>query len=90
MGITPKHLSETVKATLHHTALSYIHVRIIKEIQYLLCFGSLSIKQIAYVLHFESPSQLGRFFKNHEGICPKEYRLRNRQRYPALISENKS
>jgi len=67
LGITPKHLSETVKATLHHTALSYIHVRIIKEIQYLLCFGGITIKQIAYTLHFETLSQLGRFFKRYEG-----------------------
>ncbi|UFS63460.1 helix-turn-helix transcriptional regulator [Sulfurimonas sp. HSL-3221] len=85
MAVTPKHLSETVKATLHRSALSYIHLRIIKEIQYLLCFGNMSIKQIAYALNFESPSQLGRFFKNHEGICPKEYRLRNRIDYPSLV-----
>lgn len=89
MDITPKHLSETVKATLQHTALSYIHLRIIKEIQYLLCFGSMSIKQIAYELNFESPSQLGRFFKNYEGVCPKDYRLKNKLNYPGLISERK-
>jgi len=78
LGITPKHLSETVKGTLHHVALSYIHVRIIKEIQYLLCFGGLSIKQIAYALNFETVSQLGRFFKRHEGMSPKAYRLKHR------------
>jgi len=78
LGITPKHLSETVKSTLHHSALSYIHIRIIKEIQYLLCFGGMSIKQIAYVLHFETVSQLGRFFKRHEGLSPKAYRLKHR------------
>lgn len=78
LGITPKHLSETVKSTLKHTALSYIHLRIIKEIQYLLCFGDISIKQIAYALNFETPSQMGRFFKQHEGVSPKEYRLKNR------------
>ena len=78
LDITPKHLSETVKATLHHTALSYIHVRIIKEIQYLLCFGGMSIKQISYALNFETVSQLGRFFKRHEGMSPKVYRLKHR------------
>ena len=78
LNITPKHLSETVKTTLHYPALSYIHLRIIKEIQYLLCFGDMSIKQIAHALHFETPSQLGRFFKRHEGVSPKEYRLKNR------------
>ena len=78
LGITPKHLSETVQSTLHHPALSYIHVRIIKEIQYLLCFGDLSIKQIAYALNFETLSQFGRFFKRHQGMSPKEYRLKNK------------
>lgn len=78
LDITPKHLSETVKATLHHAALSYIHVRIIKEIQYLLCFGGMSIKQISYALNFETVSQLGRFFKRHEGMSPKAYRLKHR------------
>lgn len=78
LGITPKHLSETVKSTLHHSALSYIHVRIMKEIQYLLCFGGMSIKQIAYALNFETVSQLGRFFKRHEGMSPKAYRLKQR------------
>lgn len=78
LDITPKHLSETVKNTLHHSALSYIHIRIIKEIQYLLCFGELSIKQIAHVLHFETISELGRFFKRHEGMSPKNYRLKYR------------
>ena len=78
LGITPKHLSETVKATLHHPALSYIHVRIMKESQYLLCFGGMSIKQIAYTLHFETLSQFGRFFKRYEGMSPKVYQLKHR------------
>jgi len=78
LGITPKHLSETIKSTLHHNALSYIHVRIIKEIQYLLCFNDMSIKQISYALNFETLSQMGRFFKRHEGMSPKAYRLKNK------------
>jgi len=78
LGITPQHLSETVKTTLHHTALFYIHVRLIKEIQYLLCFSDMSIKQISHAINFETPSQLGRFFKRYEGMSPKAYRLKNR------------
>ena len=78
LGITPKHLTETVKKTLQHSALYYIHLRIVKEIQYLLSFSDLSIKQIAYALHFETLSQFGRFFKRYEGVSPREYRLRNR------------
>jgi len=93
LGITPKHLSETVQATLHHTALSYIHVRIVKEVQYLLCFSPMSIKQIAYALNFDTLSQFGRFFKRNEGISPKAYRLQNKiatsyeERHLITISE---
>jgi len=78
LDITPKHLTETIQATLHHAALSYIHVRIVKEIQFLLCFSDMSIKQIASMLNFETLSLLGRFFKRHEGMSPKEYRLKNK------------
>jgi len=78
LDITPKHLSETVKSTLHNNAHSYIHIRIIKEIQYLLCFSNMSIKQIAHLLNFSTLSQLGRFFKRYEGLSPKEYRLKNK------------
>lgn len=85
LDVTPKHLSETVKSIYGNTALFFIHLRIIKEIQYLLCFSTMSIKQIACELNFESPSQLGRFFKNHEGICPREYRLNNKKSFPALL-----
>ncbi len=78
LDITPKHLGETVHATLNRPALFCIHNRIVKEIQYLLCFSDLSIKQIAYALNFETPSQFGRFFKRYEGISPKAYRLKKR------------
>ena len=78
LEITPQHLSETVKSTLQHTALFYIHMRLIKEIQYLLCFSDMSIKQISHALNFETLSQLGRFFKRYEGVSPKIYRLKNR------------
>jgi AraC family transcriptional activator of pobA len=84
LDMTPKHLSQTVKATLHHTALYYIHMRLIKEMQYLLCFSDMPIKQIAHALNFQTPSQMGRFFKHHEGISPRQYRMKNTQRAPSL------
>lgn len=35
----------------------------------------MSIKQIANALNFKNSSELGRFFKRHEGISPKKYQL---------------
>ena len=87
LDITPKHLSETIQSTLHHSAHSYINIRIIKESQYLLCFSDKSIKQITYILNFETLSQFGRFFKRHEGMSPRRYRLINKV-LPAVITRH--
>ena len=51
---------------------------LLKEIQYLLCFSDMSIKQISHALNFETLSQPRRFFKRYEGMSPKSYRLKNR------------
>jgi len=76
LEITSKHLSETIKETLNKSALSLIHSRIIKEIQYQLCYTSLSIKQISSSLYFANSSDFGRFFKRYQGLSPKAYRLK--------------
>ena len=77
LEITPNHLSETVQQTLNSSALSFIHKRLLKEIEYMLSFSGLSIKQIASKLNFDSASQFGRFFKHHRGVTPKEFRRRS-------------
>ena len=77
-------MSETIKKTLQDSALYYIHIRIVKEIQYLLSFSELSIKQIAYALNFDTLSQFGRFFKRYEGMSPKAYRLQNRDLFKKM------
>lgn len=77
LGVTPRNLTQTVFRTHKKTALSFIHIRIIREIQYLLCFSTMSIKQISHALNFEKPTQFSRFFKHHEKISPREYRIKN-------------
>ncbi len=78
LEITSKHLSETIKESLSESALTFIHARIIKEIQYLLCYSDMSIKQIALYLNFENSSEFGRFFKRYEGLSPKAFQLKFR------------
>lgn len=75
LEITPKHLSETIKKGMNASALSFIHKRQIKEIQYLLVYSDKSIKQIATLLNFENSSDLGRFFKRNVGLSPKNYQF---------------
>lgn len=75
LEISPKYLSEITKNNLGNSALYFIHTRIVKELQYLLCYSNKSIKQIAFFLDFTSSSEMGRFFKRYVGISPNEYRL---------------
>jgi AraC family transcriptional activator of pobA len=73
--LTPKHLSETIKEKLGNSALHFIHKRVIKEAEYLLVYTQMSIYAIATSLNFQDASQFSRFFKQHKGLSPKNYRL---------------
>ena len=73
LEITPNHLSETVQQTLNSSALSFIHKRILKEIEYLLSFSDISIKQIASALNFDSASQLkGPFADSYDPLLQEK------------------
>lgn len=74
MQLTAKHLSENVKAATGHTALHYIHERLIHEAEYLLAYTQMSIKQVAYALRFDDASHFGRFFKKHKQLTPVGFR----------------
>lgn len=74
LNLTAKHLSETVKKLTNHSALYYIHERIIHEAEYLLVYSDSSVKEIAHFLHFENPSHFGRFFKKNKGTTPLKFR----------------
>lgn len=77
IGLSSKHLSETVKEKLGKSALFFIHDRIVKEIKYLLVYTNKNIYDIALSLNFQDASQLSRFFKKKTGITPKDFRNNN-------------
>lgn len=76
LGISSKHLSETIKEKLGKSALYYIHQRTIKEAKYLLAHTQMHIHEIATLLNFQDSSQFSRFFKQHESHSPKNYRIK--------------
>lgn len=75
IGITSKHLGETIKEKLGKNALYFIHRRIIKEAKYLLIYSNKNIYEIAISLNFNDAAQFTRFFKQKVGIPPKKYRM---------------
>lgn len=72
--LTPKHLSEVVKAVSGRTAGQWITSLVIIEIKTLLQDSSLAIKEVAQEMNFPNQSFLGKYFKNVEGMSPSEFR----------------
>ena len=74
LGITPKYLSETVKVVSRRRPNEWIDNYVTMEIRVMLRNSSMSIKEIAQELNFANQSFLGKYFKEHVGVSPKEYR----------------
>lgn len=74
LHIHPNYLNATVKKVTGKTALQHIHEHIIYKAKSYLLQTSLSVKEIAYQLHFESPNRFNAFFKKHVNQTPLAYR----------------
>lgn len=74
LSITPKHLTETVKAVTGKTAGEWIAEAVMLEARVLLQNPSLTIAQISDTLHFADQSTFGRFFKKSIGLSPVAYK----------------
>lgn len=72
--ITPKYLSETIKAVSKRTPNDWIDSYVTLELRVLLKNSSKSIKEIATELNFPTQSFLGKYFKEHTGVSPSHYR----------------
>lgn len=75
-NITPKYFSSVCKRLTGRTANQLISDEIIRTAQISLRDSSKNIKQIADALGFKNQSHFGRFFRQHTGISPQQYRDR--------------
>ncbi len=72
--ITPKYLSESVKAVSKRCPNDWIDSYVMRELRMLMKNSPLSIKEIARQMNFANQSFMGRFFKERAGMAPREYR----------------
>ncbi len=72
--ISPKYLSETVKTVSKRTPNDWIDSYVTIELRMLFRNTQKSIKEIAQDLNFSNQSFLGKYFKEHVGMSPSEYR----------------
>ena len=72
--ITSKYLSETVKSISGRTPNEWIDSYVVLEMRVLLKNSTKSIKDIANELNFPNQSFMGKYFKEHVGMSPTDYR----------------
>lgn len=73
---SPKYLCTIVRQVTGKTPIQIINEHAIKEIKQKLKNSDLSIKEIADCFDFSNPSFFGKYVKNHLGISPLQYRLK--------------
>lgn len=74
LGLTPKYLSAAIKSDSGRTAPEWIVEYVMMEARYYLKHTSLSVKEIAWHLHFANQMDFYRYFRRHGGMTPSEYR----------------
>ena len=74
LNISPKYLSEVVKQVSKRTPNDWIDHYVVLELRVLLKNSTKNIKEITEELHFPNQSFLGKYFKEHVGMSPSEYR----------------
>lgn len=72
--ITPKNLSKKIGLVSKETPNEIIKNRIILESKRLLAHTSMTVKEIAYCLHYEDDAYFIRFFTKNTGISPITFR----------------
>ncbi|MEG2573405.1 MAG: helix-turn-helix domain-containing protein, partial [Bacteroides sp.] len=74
VGITPTHLSNTVKQITGKTVMDIISEMVITDAKAQLKSTNLPVNQISDSLNFANVSFFGKYFKRYVGLSPQKYR----------------
>lgn len=74
LGVSSKHLSNTVKELTNRSAGEWITLYVINEAKTLLRSTSMNVQEISDRLNFPSQSFFGKYFKRHTGLSPTAFR----------------
>lgn len=73
-SLTPKYLSKLIREISGSSASEWIHRYVILEAKSLLRSTNMTVQQISDELNFTSQSFFGKYFKQHAGMSPRDYR----------------
>lgn len=74
LNVTPKYLSAVLKETVNRRPSEMIHFYTLKAIKHRLRFTDMTMQEIANDLDFANASFFGKYFKEHTGMTPLEFR----------------
>lgn len=74
LAVSPRYLSDALKAQTGKTAMEHLHLYLIEEAKDLLLKPEVTVAEIAYQLGFEYPQYFSRLFKKKVGLSPTAYR----------------
>ena len=80
LNITPRYLSAILKEVMNRRPSVYIQLFTMKAIEHRLRFTEMTMQEIAYDLRFPNASFFGKYFKDHAGMTPLEYRMKYHKR----------
>jgi AraC-like DNA-binding protein len=74
LNITPKYLSTLLKETMNRRPSEMIHFYTLKAIEHRLRYTDMTMQEIANDLNFANASFFGKYFKEHAGMTPLDFR----------------
>ncbi len=74
MSLSPKYFTTVIKRASGHTVAEWIDHYVILEAKNLLKFSTMNVQEIAYSLNFPNQSFFGKYFKQHTGMSPSQYK----------------
>lgn len=77
LSLSPRYLSDTLKAETGKTAKEHIHLFLIDAAKSLLLSPGMTVSETAYRLGFEYPQYFSRLFRKKTGQSPSEYQAEN-------------
>ncbi|MEM6327680.1 MAG: helix-turn-helix transcriptional regulator [Bacteroidota bacterium] len=75
LGVSPSHLSDTVRSAMGVRPLDVVNARRSLEARRLLIHTSLSVAEVGFQLGYSSASHFGRWFRKQVGTSPGQFRL---------------
>lgn len=79
LNISPKYLNIVTQRITSHTTKTIIDQYVVLQIKQSLTTEEKSIKQLAWEYHFSDLSFFCRYFKQHTGMTPQQFRKRGEQ-----------